>query len=110
MPGWIRIRKILTRLTNRLDTNPAASIQTGRTVAVNRDANIAVRTLRNVVVVSTLDEVPGNLGVQSIKLIPPKDYDGEADSRAYHRFVMEGEAYLRDGKVPRERQIRIFCM
>jgi hypothetical protein len=45
----------------------------------------------------------------SIKPIPPKDYDGAADSRAYHRFVMEGEAYLRDGKVARERQIRILA-
>jgi hypothetical protein len=41
--------------------------------------------------------------------IPPKDYDGTADSRAYHRFVMEGETYLRDGKVPRERHIRILA-
>jgi hypothetical protein len=45
----------------------------------------------------------------SIKPMPPKDYDGAADSRAYHRFVMEGEAYLRDGKVSRERQIRILA-
>ena len=45
----------------------------------------------------------------SIKPIPPKDYDGAADARAYHRFVMEGEAYLRDGKVQRERQIRILA-
>ena len=45
---------------------------------------------------------------KSIKPIPPKDYDGAADARAYHRFVMEGEAYLCDGKVHRERQIRIL--
>jgi hypothetical protein len=45
----------------------------------------------------------------SIKPIPPKDYNGAADSRAYHRFVMEGEAYLRDGKVPRARHIRILA-
>jgi hypothetical protein len=45
----------------------------------------------------------------SIKPIPPKDYDGAADSRAYHRFVMEGEAYLRDGRVPKERHIRILA-
>jgi len=45
-----------------------------------------------------------------IKPIPPKDYDGAADSRAYHQFVMEGQAYLRDGKVRRdERQIRILA-
>jgi hypothetical protein len=45
----------------------------------------------------------------SIKPIPPKDYGGAADSRAYHRFVLEGEAYLRDGKVPRARHIRILA-
>ena len=33
----------------------------------------------------------------TIKPIPPKEYNGAADPRAYHRFVMEGEAYLRDG-------------
>ena len=45
----------------------------------------------------------------NIKPIAPKDYDGEPNARAYHRFVMEGEAYLRDGKVTRERQIRILA-
>ena len=45
----------------------------------------------------------------TIKPIPPKSYDGTADSRAYHRFVMEGQVYLRDGKVPRECQIRILA-
>ena len=45
----------------------------------------------------------------SIKPIPPKDYDGSANPRSYHRFVMEGEAYLRDGKVHKERQIRILA-
>jgi hypothetical protein len=34
---------------------------------------------------------------------------GVADSRAYHRFVLEGEAYLRDGKVQKERQIRVLA-
>ena len=45
----------------------------------------------------------------TIKPIAPKDYDGAADARAYHRFVMEGEAYIRDGKVSWERQIRILA-
>ena len=35
----------------------------------------------------------------TIKPIPPKEYDGAADVRAYHRFVRESDAYLRDGKV-----------
>jgi len=34
-----------------------------------------------------------------IKPIPPKEYDGAADVRAYHQFIREGDAYLRDGKV-----------
>ena len=45
----------------------------------------------------------------SIKPIPPKDYDGAADSWAYHQFVIEGEAYLHDGRVQWEGQIRILA-
>jgi hypothetical protein len=45
----------------------------------------------------------------TIKPIPPKNYDGAADLRSYHRFVMEGEAYLRDGRVQKERKIRILA-
>ena len=40
-----------------------------------------------------------------IKPIAPKEYDGSADARAYHRFVRESEAYLRDGKVKGRRRI-----
>ena len=40
-----------------------------------------------------------------IKPIPPKDYDGRAEPRAYYRFVHESEAYLRDGKVRGRRQV-----
>ena len=40
-----------------------------------------------------------------IKPIAPKEYDGSADARAYHRFVRESEAYLRDGKVRGRRRI-----
>ena len=40
-----------------------------------------------------------------IKPIAPEKYDGQADPRAYHRFVRESSAYLRDGKVERNRQI-----
>ena len=40
-----------------------------------------------------------------IKPIPPKKYDGCVDARAYHRFVRESEAYLKDGKVRGRRQI-----
>ena len=35
----------------------------------------------------------------NIKSIPPKEYDGSADVRAYHRFVHESDTYLWDGKV-----------
>ena len=41
----------------------------------------------------------------TIKPIAPKNYDGKADARLYHRFVRESEAYLRDGKVERRRRI-----
>jgi Zinc knuckle len=40
-----------------------------------------------------------------IKPIPPKEYNGSVDTRAYHRFVRESEAYLRDGKVRGECKI-----
>jgi RNase H-like domain found in reverse transcriptase/Reverse transcriptase (RNA-dependent DNA polymerase)/Integrase zinc binding domain/Retroviral aspartyl protease/Zinc knuckle len=40
-----------------------------------------------------------------IKPIAPKEYNGGADARSYHRFVRESEAYLRDGKVKGQRQI-----
>ena len=40
-----------------------------------------------------------------IKPIPPKEYDGCADARAYHRFVRESEAYLKDGKVRGRRRV-----
>ena len=40
-----------------------------------------------------------------IKPNPPKEYDGYADARAYHRFVRESEAYLRDGRVQGRRQV-----
>ena len=40
-----------------------------------------------------------------IKPIAPKEYSGGADARAYHRFVRESEAYLRDGKVKGRRRI-----
>jgi hypothetical protein len=40
-----------------------------------------------------------------IKPIAPKPYDGGADSRTYHRFVRESEAYLRDGRVKGRRRI-----
>ena len=42
---------------------------------------------------------------QVIKPIAPKEYSGGADARAYHRFVRESEAYLRDGKVKGRRRI-----
>ena len=40
-----------------------------------------------------------------IKPIAPKEYNGQADPRAYHRFVRESEAYLRDGRVRGRRQV-----
>ena len=40
-----------------------------------------------------------------IKPIAPREYDGSPSARAYHRFVRESEAYLRDGKVRGSRRI-----
>jgi hypothetical protein len=40
-----------------------------------------------------------------IKPIAPKEYDGSANARSYHRFVRESEAYLQDGKVKGQRKI-----
>ena len=40
-----------------------------------------------------------------IKPIAPKEYNGQADARAYYRFVRESEAYLRDGKVRGSRRV-----
>ena len=40
-----------------------------------------------------------------IKPIAPKEYDGQADARAYHRFVRESDACLRDGKVRGSRRV-----
>ena len=39
---------------------------------------------------------------KAIKPIPPKEYDGSVDLRAYYCFIREGEAYLQDGKVHQE--------
>ncbi|KAF8799892.1 hypothetical protein BYT27DRAFT_7263507 [Phlegmacium glaucopus] len=46
-----------------------------------------------------------SLSNSAIKPIPPKEYNGMADTRAYHRFVRESEAYLRDGKVRGRRKV-----
>jgi hypothetical protein len=41
----------------------------------------------------------------TLKPIPPLEYDGKPDARAYHRFVQESGAYLRDGKVKGSRRV-----
>ena len=45
----------------------------------------------------------------AIKPIPLKGYDDAADPRAYHCFVIEGEAYLHDRKVHWEKGIWILA-
>ena len=74
------------------------------------DLSENVATVQENVLEKELDnEEQGRIQAQLyIKPIPPKSYDGVADSRAYHRFVMEGQAYLWDGKVQRDWQIRIL--
>jgi len=44
----------------------------------------------------------------TLKPIPPSEYDGSADARAYHRFITEGTAYLVDGKVKRNRRVFVL--
>ncbi|KAG2118470.1 hypothetical protein DEU56DRAFT_837728 [Suillus clintonianus] len=41
----------------------------------------------------------------TLKPIPPTEYDGAEDSRAFHRFITEGTAYLEDGNVSRKRRV-----
>ncbi|KAG2134340.1 hypothetical protein BD769DRAFT_1665391 [Suillus cothurnatus] len=36
-------------------------------------------------------------------------YNGSADSCAFHRFMMEGKAYLEDSQVPRSSQVRVLA-
>ncbi|KAG0709581.1 hypothetical protein DFH29DRAFT_884786 [Suillus ampliporus] len=38
----------------------------------------------------------------TLKPIPPAEYDGTVDSRAFHRFIIERTAYGEDGNVPRK--------
>ena len=43
----------------------------------------------------------------TLKPIPPRIYDGSADTRAYHHFIHKSEAYLQDGRVRGTRR-RVF--
>jgi hypothetical protein len=43
-----------------------------------------------------------------IKPKPPKDYDGAADARSFHRFVTEGTDYVMAGKVSRQRRVFVL--
>ncbi|KAF9471029.1 hypothetical protein BDN70DRAFT_763144, partial [Pholiota conissans] len=43
-----------------------------------------------------------------IKPIPPKPYDGTADERLFMRFVTEGTAYVKDGKVHKKRRVFVL--
>jgi hypothetical protein len=40
-----------------------------------------------------------------LKPIPPTKYDGEVDYTAFQRFVREGSAYVKMGRVPLEDQV-----
>ncbi|KAG1800246.1 uncharacterized protein HD556DRAFT_1305033 [Suillus plorans] len=43
-----------------------------------------------------------------LKPVPPTVYDGEVDSRAFHRFITEGTAYVKDGCV--KHKARVFTL
>ena len=40
-----------------------------------------------------------------IKPIPPEPYNGTADTRSFHRFVMEFKEYMEDGRVHERRRV-----
>ncbi|KAJ3899345.1 hypothetical protein F5879DRAFT_811069, partial [Lentinula edodes] len=40
-----------------------------------------------------------------LKPDPPEDYDGATDVGSYIKFVTEGTAYVRDGRVPKNRRV-----
>jgi len=44
-----------------------------------------------------------------LKPIPPIEYDGSVDSKAFHRFITEGTAYVKDGKVPSKKRAFILA-
>ena len=39
-----------------------------------------------------------------LKPIPPTKYDGSVDSKAFHRFITAGTAYVKDGRVPHKKR------
>jgi len=45
----------------------------------------------------------------TLKLIPPNKYDGSADSKAFHRFMMESMAYVKDENVPEKKTSIYSC-
>jgi len=44
-----------------------------------------------------------------LKPIPPVEYDGSVDSKAFHHFITEGTAYVKDGKVPSKKRAFILA-
>ncbi|KAG2098402.1 uncharacterized protein F5147DRAFT_815844 [Suillus discolor] len=45
----------------------------------------------------------------TLKPIPPVNYNGSLDSRAFHQFLMEGTTYVKDGQVERKRRVFILA-
>ncbi|RDB29688.1 Retrovirus-related Pol polyprotein from transposon opus [Hypsizygus marmoreus] len=43
-----------------------------------------------------------------LKPVPPREYDGSADGRAFHRFVTEGTDYVQMGRVSRKRRVFVL--
>ncbi|KAG5634082.1 hypothetical protein H0H81_003468, partial [Sphagnurus paluster] len=44
----------------------------------------------------------------TLKPVPPREYDGAADGRAFHRFVTEGTDYVMTGRVSRQRRVFVL--
>ena len=45
----------------------------------------------------------------TLKPIAPTKYDGSPDSKAFHRFMTEGTAYVKDGGVPSKKRAFILA-
>ena len=43
-----------------------------------------------------------------LKPIPPVEYDGSVNSKAFHCFITEGTTYVKDGEVPSKKQAFIL--
>ena len=103
-----------SQLTNKDEGDPSSPSSSSDSDNFD-DSDISSGTYRQIRRIRKLKKISKKRNRQvsrkgsTIKPFPPKEYDGAADPRTYHRFVMEGEAYIRDGQVSKERRIRVLA-